>query len=112
MFKLCVLDLQHEMKKYFVSFFFIILPLIAPKSLFAKDQCHVQEVINLSIFKKNDYKFYNYTCDSDQGSYLRIYLETRNSRVFIREYTDFDAKESPKLLAVSIYKSNKKSHQY
>ena len=97
----------YKMKKI-ITTFSIISSLIYSQILFAKDQCHIQEVINLSIFKKNDYKFYNYICDSDLGSYLKSYIGSQKNKVFVGDYSDFAAKENPELLAVSIYKAKKK----
>lgn len=95
--------------KKIITMFFIVSSLVYSQNLFAKDQCSIKEVINLSILKKNDYKFYNYICDSDLGSYLKSYIGSQENKVFVGEYSDFAAKESPELLAVSIYKSQKKN---
>ena len=96
------------MKKYFTIILFIISSLIYSQNLFAKDQCNIDQQVNLNIFKKNDYKFYNYACESAEGSSLKGYLENQEKKMFVGDYSDFAAKESPKLLAVSIYKSNKR----
>ncbi|MCE6627577.1 hypothetical protein KSA08_05410 [Acinetobacter pittii] len=96
------------MKKYFTSILFIISSLIYSQNLFAKDQCNIDQQVNLNIFKKNDYKFYNYICESSEGSYLKGYVGDQEKKIFVGDYSDFAAKESPKLLAVSIYKSNKR----
>ncbi|UGQ26436.1 hypothetical protein [Acinetobacter calcoaceticus] len=96
------------MKKYFTTILFIISSLIYSQNLFAKDQCNIEETVNVSIFKKNDYKFYNYMCESAEGSSLKGYLGNQEKKTFVGDYSDFAAKESPKLLAVSIYKSNKR----
>lgn len=77
-------------------------------NLFAKDQCNIDQQVKLNIFKKNDYKFYNYICESSEGSYLKGYLGDQEKKIFVGDYSDFSAKESPKLLAVSIYKSTKR----
>ncbi|VCW83364.1 hypothetical protein BANRA_03653 [Acinetobacter baumannii] len=47
-------------------------------------------------------------CDSVEGSYLKGYLGSQEKKIFVSDYSDFAAKESPKLLAVSIYKSKKR----
>ncbi|MDO7212448.1 hypothetical protein [Acinetobacter nosocomialis] len=96
------------MKKYFNVIVFIISSLIYPQNLFAKDQCNIDQQVNLNIFKKNDYKFYNYICESSEGLYLKGYLGDKDKKIFVDNYSDFAAKESPKLLAVSIYKPNKR----
>ncbi|HCQ9876088.1 TPA: hypothetical protein OMR04_003119, partial [Acinetobacter baumannii] len=41
-------------------------------------------------------------------SYLKGYLGSQEKKIFVSDYSDFAAKESPKLLAVSIYKSKKR----
>ncbi|MDC5666762.1 hypothetical protein [Acinetobacter baumannii] len=96
------------MKKYFTTVLLIISSLIYSQNIFANDQCNIEETVNLTIFKKNDYKFYNYMCDSVEGSYLKGYLGFQEKKIFVSDYSDFAAKESPKLLAVSIYKSKKR----
>ncbi|MFW6497211.1 hypothetical protein ACOCIL_05430 [Acinetobacter baumannii] len=96
------------MKKYFNVIVFIISSLIYSQNLFAKDQCNIDQQVNLNIFKKNDYKFYNYICESSEGLYLKGYLGDKDKKIFVDNYSDFAAKESPKLLAVSIYKPNKR----
>ncbi|CRX63092.1 hypothetical protein [Acinetobacter baumannii] len=96
------------MKKYFTVIVFIISSLIYSQNLFAKDQCNIDQQVNLNIFKKNDYKFYNYICESSEGLYLKGYLGDKDKKIFVDNYSDFAAKESPKLLAVSIYKTNKR----
>jgi len=93
-----------------IKYNFLLISLLAcPQYLFAKDQCYIQETVNLSVFKENDYKFYNYVCESDVGQYLKNYIGNQKSRVFIDEYSDLAAKDNHQLLAVSIYKpkSNK-----
>ncbi|WP_335972656.1 hypothetical protein [Acinetobacter calcoaceticus] len=95
------------MKKYF-TIMFVISSLIYSQNLFAKDQCNIEQQVNLNVFKKNDYKFYNYICESSEGSYLKSYFGDQEKKIFVGDYSDFAAKESPKLLAVSIYKSNKR----
>ncbi|MBO1279702.1 MULTISPECIES: hypothetical protein [Acinetobacter] len=96
------------MKKYFNVIVFIISFLIYSQNLFAKDQCNIDQQVNLNIFKKNDYKFYNYICESSEGLYLKGYLGDKDKKIFVDNYSDFAAKESPRLLAVSIYKPNKR----
>ncbi|KQE89053.1 hypothetical protein [Acinetobacter lactucae] len=96
------------MKKYFTSILFVISSLIYSQNLFAIDQCNIDQQVNLNIFKKNDYKFYNYMCESSEGLYLKSYVGDQEKKIFVGDYSDFAAKESPKLLAVSIYKSNKR----
>lgn len=98
----------YEMKNYWSSSLFLILPLIFSKNALAQDQCNIENIINLSVFRKNDYKLFNYMCSSDQGLYLKNYIIDKKTKVFLNEYVDFAAKESPKLLAVSIYKSKNK----
>jgi len=95
------------MKKYFTIILFVISSLIYSQNLFAKDQCDIDQQVKLNIFKKNDYKFYNYTCKSDKGIYLKSYIGNSKKTKFLNEYYDFAAKEDPQLLAVSIYKSKK-----
>lgn len=96
------------MKKYFTSILFVISSLIYSQNLFAIDQCNIDQQVNLNIFKKNDYKFYNYMCESSEGLYLKSYVGDQEKKIFVGDYSDFAAKEIPKLLAVSIYKSNKR----
>ncbi len=96
------------MKKYFTIILFIISSLIYSQNLFAKDQCNIDQQVNLNIFKKNDCKFYSYICESSEGLYLKGYVGDQEKKIFVGDYSDFAAKESPKLLAVSIYKSNKR----
>ena len=89
-----------------IKYNFLLISLLAcPQYLFAKDQCHIHETINLSIFKKNDYKFYNYVCESDVGQYLKNYIGNQDNRIFIDEYSDLAAKDNLQLLAVSAYKA-------
>ncbi|MCU4337173.1 hypothetical protein [Acinetobacter dispersus] len=95
------------MKKHPLIVLCIIASMVYSQKSLAKDQCHIQEVIDLSILKKNDYKFYNYICESDLGSYLKGYFGNQTTKVFLGEYSDFAAKSNPELLAVSIYKSKK-----
>jgi len=87
---------------------FTFCGVIIGSTVYAKDQCNIEETVSLSIFKKNDYKFYNYMCESAEGSSLKGYLGNQEKKTFFGDYSDFSAKESPKLLAVSIYKSNKR----
>ena len=82
-----------------------VLLLVFPQYLFAKDQCYIQETVSLSVFKKNDYKFYNYVCESDVGQYLKNYIGNQDNRIFIDEYSDLAAKDNLQLLAVSAYKA-------
>lgn len=96
------------MKKYFTIIMFFISSLIYSQNLFAKDQCNIDQQVKLNIFKKNDYKFYNYICKSSEGSYLKGYFGDQEKKIFVGDYSDFAAKESPKLLAVSIYKLTKR----
>ncbi|MCH7313885.1 hypothetical protein [Acinetobacter sp. ANC 3882] len=96
------------MKENPLIMLFIVSSLVYSPNVLAKDQCHIQEVIDLSILKKNDYKFYNYTCESDSGLYLKSYIGSPKNKVFVGEYSDFAAKESPELLAVSVYKAKTK----
>lgn len=96
------------MEKYLIAIVLIFLSFAYSPNVLAKDQCHIQEVIDLSILKKNDYKFYNYTCESDSGLYLKSYIGSPKNKVFVGEYSDFAAKESPELLAVSVYKAKTK----
>ncbi|WP_249135794.1 hypothetical protein [Acinetobacter nosocomialis] len=97
-----------KIKKNFNVIVFIISFLIYSQNLFAKDQCNIDQQVNLNIFKKNDYKFYNYICESSEGLYLKGYLGDKDKKIFVDNYSDFAAKESPRLLAVSIYKPNKR----
>ncbi|NNP70469.1 hypothetical protein [Acinetobacter sp. Ac_5812] len=92
------------MKKYLLHFFFIVLPLFCYQNALAKDQCHMQEVIDLSVFKKNDYKLFNYTCSSEQGETLKNYIGNSKNKVLVNEYFDSAARENPKLLAVSVHR--------
>ena len=96
------------MKKYFTIILFVISSLIYSQNLFAKDQCDIDQQVKLNIFKKNDYKFYNYICESSEDSYLKSYFGDQEKKIFVGDYSDFAAKENPKLLAVSIYKSTKR----
>lgn len=96
------------MKKYFTIIMFFISSLIYSQNLFAKDQCNIDQQVKLNIFKKNDYKFYNYICESSEGLYLKGYFGDQEKKIFVGDYSDFAAKETPKLLAVSIYKSTKR----
>ncbi|MBK0064229.1 MULTISPECIES: hypothetical protein [unclassified Acinetobacter] len=88
----------------------IIFLLMYSGILIADDKCEKKETIILSVFKKNDYKFYNYTCESGNGKYLKSYIENSKKIKFLSEYSDFAAKEEPQLLAVSVYKSKKNRH--
>jgi hypothetical protein len=71
------------MKKYFTSILFIISSLIYSQNLFAKDQCNIDQQVNLNIFKKNDYKFYNYICESSEGSYLKGYVGDQEKKYLL-----------------------------
>lgn len=96
------------MKENSLIMLFIVASMAYSQESLAKNQCSIKEVINLSVFKKDDYKFYNYICDSDSDLYLKSYIGSQNNKVFLGEYSDFSAKESPELLAVSIYKKKTK----
>ncbi|WP_425918293.1 hypothetical protein [Acinetobacter sp. TSRC1-2] len=93
------------MNKYLFIIVLIILYPMCSQNLFAKEQCNKNQTTNLSIFKKNDYNLYNYMCYSDKGVYLKTYIGNAQKTIFLNEYADFAAKDNPKLLAVSIYKS-------
>ncbi|MDR2061949.1 MAG: hypothetical protein LBQ29_11200, partial [Acinetobacter sp.] len=41
---------------------------------------------------------------SEEGEYLKTYISNSVEKIFLNEYSDFAAKESPKTLAVSVYK--------
>lgn len=75
------------MKKYFTTVLLIISSLISSliysQNIFANDQCNIEETVNLTIFKKNDYKFYNYMCDSVEGSYLKGYLGSQEKKYLL-----------------------------
>lgn len=90
----------------FIFSLFLLLVMYS-RYLFAENKCSINGIVKLSVFKKNDYKFYNYICESSEGSYLKGYVGDQE-KIFVGNYSDFAAKESPKLLAVSIYKSNKR----
>nr|WP_151982336.1 hypothetical protein [Acinetobacter guerrae] len=90
--------------------FLLIFLLMYSGILIADDKCDKKETINLSVFNRNDYKFYNYTCKSDNGTYLKSYIENSKKINFLNEYSDFSAKEEPQLLAVGVYKSKKNRH--
>jgi len=92
------------MQKHLINFLFIVLSLFCYQNALAKDQCHIKQVIDLSVFKKNDYKLFNYTCSSEQGETLKNYIGNSKKQVLVNEYFNFAAKESPKLLAVSVYR--------
>ncbi|QNX87706.1 hypothetical protein [Acinetobacter seifertii] len=91
----------------FIFSLFLLLVMYS-RDLFAENKCSINGIVNLNIFKKNDYKFYNYICESSEGLYLKGYLGDKDKKIFVDNYSDFAAKESPKLLAVSIYKPNKR----
>ncbi len=59
-----------------ITLIFSVFLLLATYSynLFAKDQCNIDQQVKLNIFKKNDYKFYNYVCESSEGLYLKSYV--------------------------------------
>ena len=60
------------------------------------------------FLKKDDYKINSYKCFLDQDVYLKNYIENSSYKKLVNEYSDYSAKEEPELLAVSIYKKNKK----
>lgn len=91
----------------FIFFLFLLLVMYS-RDLFAENKCSINGIVKLSVFKKNDYIFYNYVCESAEGSYLKGYFGDQEKKIFVGDYSDFAAKESPKLLAVSIYKSTKR----
>lgn len=93
-----------------MHFMFILIFLFCYKSAWAKDQCQIQKVIDLSVFKKKDYELFNYICSSDQSEVLKNYIGNSKKKVFLNEYSDFSTKESPKLLAVSIYQPKMKKN--
>ena len=93
------------MNKYLFIIVLIILCPMYYQNLFAKEQCSRNQTTNLNIFKKYDYKLYNYMCYSDKGVYLKTYIGNAKNTIFLNEYADFAAKNNPELLAVSIYKS-------
>lgn len=84
-----------------------VLFLCYAQNALAINQCSKNDEIKLSIFSNNDYKLYSYYCSTDKGVYLKNYIRNSKKIIFLNEYSDFAANESPKLLAVSIYKSKK-----
>lgn len=70
------------MKKKLISVLLIVFSIIYSSNLIAGDKCDKKETINLSVFKKNDYKFYNYTCKSDKGIYLKVILGIQKRQNF------------------------------
>ncbi len=68
------------MRKHLIHFLFIVLSLFCYQNAHAKDQCHMQQVIDLSIFKKNYYKLFNYTCSSEQDETLKNYIGNSKNR--------------------------------
>jgi len=92
-------------KKSLIIIFLSILNSFFSQNLFAKNECTQSEIINLRIFEKNNYKLYSYSCNTSEGIYLKNFLGNSNKRIFLNEFADFAAKESPELLAVSVYKA-------
>ncbi|ATO19278.1 hypothetical protein BS636_06180 [Acinetobacter sp. LoGeW2-3] len=76
-------------------------------NIYAQDKCELDSTTNLNIFKKDDYKINSYKCFSDQGIYLKNYIENSNYKKLVNYYADYSAKEEPELLAVSVYKNNR-----
>ncbi|EPF72604.1 hypothetical protein F957_03741 [Acinetobacter gyllenbergii CIP 110306 = MTCC 11365] len=72
------------MKKKFMHFLFILIFLFCYKNAWAKEHCHLHEEIALSIFKKNDYKLFNYTCSSEQGETLKNYIGNSKKQGFCK----------------------------
>lgn len=91
-----------------IAIIFLIFPLLCCQNIFAKDQCNLNNVISLNIFSKKDYNFYSYMCNAVEGMYLKSYIVNKENNIFLNQYEDFSAKENPKLLAVSIYKTKNK----
>ncbi|SPL71878.1 hypothetical protein [Acinetobacter stercoris] len=82
-----------------------LLNILLSQSSFAEDKCENKETTNLSIFKKNDYKFHTEICYLENGAYLNNYLINSDQKLFIQKSEDFAAKEIPEVKAVSIYRS-------
>lgn len=65
----------------------------------------MKDITKLSIYKKSDYNFYNYSCVGGEGFYSKYFLSNETRKIMLDEFSDYASKEEPKLLAVSIYKS-------
>lgn len=75
------------------------------QKIHASDKCDIKDITKLSIYKKNDYKLYNYSCIGDEGFYSKYFLSNGMKKIFLEDFSDYASKEEPKLLAVSVYKS-------
>lgn len=93
------------MKKIFIVLLFCLTLSGCSQNVLAENECSLESKVNVSVFKNNDYKVSNYICSSVEGNVLKNYIESNRSKIFVNEYYDFSAKEDPKLLAVSLYKS-------
>lgn len=80
---------------------------ICSAATYARDRCKKDQSIPLNIFSKNDYRFESFSCDAEQGTFLKNYLINTKKRIFLNEFYEFSAKEEPKVVAVSIYKSKR-----
>lgn len=92
------------MKSRFIFFLLFVLYSIIIQNSYAQDQCKQSQLVSLSISSKNDYNFKSFSCDAEQGIFLKYYLVGLNKNIFLNEFAEFAANEEPKVIAVSIYK--------
>lgn len=65
-------------------------------------------IINLTVFKKNDFKFTSEECYYNDNPYIRNTLEGYNKNNFINKYSKYGSKYFQELAAISIYKKEGK----
>lgn len=95
----------YSMKIIFSFFLLFILYTVSIEQSYAQDKCKQSQSVRLSVFSKNDYYFKSFSCDAEQGKFLKNYLVGLNKNVLLNE---FAANEEPKVVAVSIYNSKNK----
>ncbi|MFW2071827.1 hypothetical protein ACG909_18920, partial [Acinetobacter geminorum] len=64
-------------------FSLLLLLVMYSRDLFSENKCSINGIVKLSVFKKNDYKFYNYFCESAEGSYLKGYFGDQEKKIFV-----------------------------
>ncbi|MDQ8934730.1 hypothetical protein [Acinetobacter rudis] len=89
---------------------FVLLLFIPFQKNSAENQCENGNKFNLSIFNENDYKFQSKSCHEKNGVILKYYLinHSNSKSDYLGEYSEFSAKEEPKIRAVSVYHSKNK----
>lgn len=98
------------MKRFRMHFLFILIFLFCYKNAWAKELCHVDEEVALSIFKKNDAKFISNNCEiALDNQYVESFLIIQNKKLFLdRVKGRVGNGEGAELVAVSLYRKKSK----